>query len=255
MTDADLLARARAGDAAAREAILVRHAPAVLRWARAICRGPDGEDIAQDVLVTAAKGLDGVRDGEAIEAWLRTVTRNTCARRRRRRAGAPAVHEEVDDALAGEAPGPDESAERSELRALVQGAIGALDEKYRTILVLRDVEGLTAPEVAELTGLEVAAVKTRLHRARAALRDLVAPSVRRRGCPELGVTYSRYLEGELDRAACDALEAHVSTCAHCAPACEALRSAIGACRRVEAPPPDVVARVRAALRAAAAGGA
>jgi RNA polymerase sigma-70 factor (ECF subfamily) len=207
--------------------------------------------VAQDVLVTAAKGLGGVRDGEAIGAWLRAVTRNTCARRRRRRAGVPAIHEIADDALAADAPGPDEAVERAELRDVVQDAIAALDEKYRTILVLRDVEGLTAPEVAELTGLELATVKTRLHRARAALRDLVAPSVRRAGCPELGVRYSRYLEGELDRAACDALEAHVASCPSCGPACAALRAAIGACRRTEAPPPDVLDRVRAALRAAA----
>lgn len=256
MTDAELLDRLRRGDETAREALLVRHAPAILRWARARCRADDADDVAQDALVAVAKGVGTVQDGAALLGWLRAVTRNTCARRRRPRAGAPAVLDPVDDEqVAADLPGPEEAAADAERRDTVRAAIGRLDDKYREILILRDVEGLTAPEVAERTGLRIEAVKTRLHRARAALRELVAPSARGPACPDLGVTFSRYLEGELDAGACAALEAHVSACPACGPACDTLRSAIVACRREDDPPPDVLERVRRALRAATRTGA
>jgi RNA polymerase sigma-70 factor (ECF subfamily) len=241
-----LLGLARQGDRAALERLLTTHAADVSRWARGVCgSGPDADDVAQDVLIAAVRHLSEVRDAAAIPAWLRTVTRRTCARRRRRRAGAPEVWDDASDAVST-APGPEQSASAGELAR----ALSRLEPRARQVLVLRDVEGLTAPEVAELLGLELGAVKTRLHRARASLRDAVAPAPRAPDCPDLGTTFSRYLEGELDAAACDALEAHVSSCPTCGPACAALRSAVGECRTLSTPPPDVAERVRRALRLA-----
>ncbi len=249
-SDADLLTLARAGDPTAREALLVRHAPDVLRWARGTCRDAhDGEDVAQDVLVTAARHLGDLRDGDAIGPWLRTVTRNTCARRRRRRAGAPAAFDPVDDALPHPGPAPDAALDGP----AIERALAGLDPKYRAVLVLRDVEGLTAPEVAEVLGLRVDTVKTRLHRARAALREVLAPTSPSPGCPDLAGSFSRYLEGELDEAACDALHAHVAGCPRCDAACDALRDAIGACRSTRRPLPDAREHVRRALRVALPG--
>lgn len=253
ISDSDLFEAARGGDAAAREAILVRHAPSVLRWARAACVDPrDGEDVAQEVLLAAARHLGDVHGAASLQSWLRAVTRNLCARQRRLRAGAPRTFDEVDPGTADGGHLPDEIVDQGERQEQLARALSALDDKYREVLVLRDVEGLTAPEVAETLGIGIDAVKSRLHRARAALREAFAPSrPRSPSCPDIALRYSQYLEGELDGAACDVLHAHVATCSSCDEACRSLGLAVGACRTMVAPTPEVVARVRAALRAVA----
>lgn len=252
MESTELVRRAIAGDPAAREEILVRHADVVLRWARATCRDRgDAEDVAQDALIAASQRVSEVRDPAAFEGWLRAVTRNTCARRRRLRAGAPPVFDAIDEHLAAADPGPDEVAAGEELRARLAAALDGLDAKYREVVILRDVEGFSAPEVAERLGLHLEAVKSRLHRARGMLRDALAVPAPAAACPDIAASYSQYLEGELDGSACEALQAHVEGCTSCAAACAVLRQTVAVCRTMADPPPDLADRIRAALRAAA----
>lgn len=253
-SDAELLESARTGDSAAVEALLVRHAPMVLRFAHTMCERPeDADEVAQDALLTAARAIREVR-GDRVSSWFYTVTRSFCSKKRRRRKGQPAVAEALDaDVLRAPESGPEDALADRQLGDVLQEAIHELEPKQRAVLLLRDVEGLTAPEVAEALGIEVATVKTRLHRARAAVRAKVAPRLGVQpkpspSCPEVVERFSRYLEGDIGPRECERMQAHVDGCAACSAACQSLRQTIAMCRVSPEPSPEVVQRVRAALK-------
>ena len=261
-TDDDLLSALRSGDDHALALLLERHAPAVYRFGVKMCREPeDAKDVVQDTLLAAARGLHEFRGGASLSTWLFTIARSFCIKKRRRRVGAPSelVSLEADDAraVATEAVPPDEAASDREIGAALDAAIGALEPMYREVLVLRDVEGLTAQEVARVLGVSVDAVKSRLHRARLAVRDRLAPlliasePVALPGCPDLVPILSRYLEGEIGPDQCVAMERHVARCPRCQARCDSLRSTLALCRRSAqrgSVPPEVQEAVRKALR-------
>jgi RNA polymerase sigma-70 factor (ECF subfamily) len=125
------------------------------------------------------------------------------------------------------------------------------------VILLRDVEGLTAPDAAAALGISVEALKSRLHRAREALRTslrpLLEPDAPRPSpaCPEVVALWSTKLEGDLSQGDCTAMEQHLKTCPACTTACDALKKALLACRRSATSEvrPEVQARVKAAVRA------
>jgi RNA polymerase sigma-70 factor (ECF subfamily) len=257
--EAALIERAQAGDEAALEALLSRHEGRILRFARQACgHEADAEDVLQETLLTMVGALPGFRGEAALDTWLFTVARRACLHRRRKAARrqsiAPRVDLDAAEAVADPGPDPERLAEREQLAVRVSAALDALDEKYRGVLVLRDVEGLTAPEVGEVLGLSVAAVKSRLHRARAQLREALtelepaAAPVATGGCPDVAALYSRHIEGELSPARCAEMERHLAACPSCEGSCEGLRRVLSAC--AASPTPTVPAPVRAALRAA-----
>jgi RNA polymerase sigma-70 factor (ECF subfamily) len=264
--DEELLASLRAGNDAAIGALLTRHAPAIYRFGVKMCRDPeDAKDVLQETLLAAARGLHEFRGASSLSTWLYTVARSFCIKKRRRSKFAPRELTSLDEpGAAGDAmshdKGPEEVASDRELTALLDDAIGALDPANREVLVLRDVEGLTAPEVAQVLGTSVDAVKSRLHRARAevrarleshlplAERPSVAPAAG--GCPEVVTLFSRYVEGEIGPAECAAMQTHVGACKRCNAACESLRHTLALCKADPSAdvPPDVQALVRKALR-------
>jgi RNA polymerase sigma-70 factor (ECF subfamily) len=138
-------------------------------------------------------------------------------------------------------------------------AISSLDPKYREVLVLRDVEGLTAREVAEVLGIGVDAVKSRLHRARLAVRAALSPllgvpagdAAAPASCPDVLTLLSRHLEDELSPEVCSEMERHLQSCGRCRGACESLRRTLRLCQTAPAVsvPEGVQKSVRAALRA------
>ena len=253
-SDGELLLGARTGDRAALEALLSRHAPAVMRFARRLCDDPaDADDVVQETLIAAARRLSELEDERAIRSWFYTVARSFCAKKRRRSRYAPPAMAELEEAdIASDGRGPDEDAAGSEIGGALAQAIRGLDPKYREVLVLRDVEGLTAPEVADALGIEVDAVKSRLHRARAAVRARMAPALGSgpgAACPDVADPFSRFLEGEIGPAECAALQEHIATCASCNGACASLKRVVNVCRQAgEEVPADVASRVRDALR-------
>ena len=158
--------------------------------------------------------------------------------------------------VADPARSPEEAASGRQLQSALDAAIDSLDPMYREVLVLRDVEGLPAADVAEALGLTVEAVKSRLHRARMAVRERVAPvlgvgvdGTPTPSCRDVVELFSRRMEGEIDGAACADLEQHLQGCPVCRGRCDSLRSTLALCRRAgEAPVPPAVERsVRAAL--------
>ncbi|HEX2676566.1 MAG TPA: sigma-70 family RNA polymerase sigma factor [Polyangiales bacterium] len=261
--DPELLEGARRGDARALETLLERHAPAVYRFGLKMCGNPhDAQDVVQETLLAAARSLQDFRGDASFTTWLYTVARNACSRRARSSKFAPAALEPLrdDDSLPSHELAPDEALERSTLARTLDEALASLSASEREILVLRDIEGLSASETSEVLGLSVAAVKSRLHRARAALRERLEPHFpagERLGatqagasCPEIVSVFSQYLEGEIGPAQCEAMQAHVAGCKRCDAACNSLRRSVALCNTapVEPVPPEVQARIKEALR-------
>lgn len=261
--DVTLVERAQAGDREALERLLAEIAPSVLRFGRRMCRHEaDAEDVLQDTLLRVATHLGDYEGRAALSTWVFTLARTACARKRRGRKNQPHASAEVLVGHRAEGPSPEAAAGETELRASVEEALHELSPEQREVLILRDMEGLTAPEVAEALGLRVAAVKSRLHRARAALREALrgvleadAPAPKP-SCPDVLGELSRKLEGDLGAADCAAMEAHVASCGSCAAACAALRKVLDVCRAQpdEELPEAVRAEIHAVIRDLLAGG-
>jgi RNA polymerase sigma-70 factor (ECF subfamily) len=259
------LAAAREGDAAALDALLREYQPRIYRFGLRMCRDPeDAKDILQDTLLTAARSLSTFRGASSLSTWLYSIARSFCIKKRRRSKFAPAEELSLDPgdtrspALAVPDPGApaDEALASREVERAVESAIRSLSPAYREVLLLRDGEGLTAPEVAQVLGLRVEAVKSRLHRARATVRQRLQPLLSGTtepldpGCPDVVRRLSQFLEGEIRREDCAEMESHVAGCPRCRRACDALRLALGACRALPAPevPVEVQEAVRAGVR-------
>jgi RNA polymerase sigma-70 factor (ECF subfamily) len=268
--DEELLAAIRAGDDAALDVLLARHAPSIYRFGVKMCRdAEDAKDVLQETLLAAARSVREFRGASSLSTWLYSVARSFCIKKRRTSKFAPTETVSLDDPASAVQPhapekAPDETAAGRELSALLNASIASLDPENREVLVLRDVEGLTAAEVAEVLGLTVDAVKSRLHRARAQVRarlDAVLPRAERTserpattGCPDIVAAFSRNLEGEISPADCVAMQAHIATCKRCDAVCESLKQTLALCRaqpRGEVPR-EVQELVRKALREAAA---
>ena len=182
-SDAGLLEAARRGDAKSLETLLERHQEQVYRFGMKMCRDPeDAQDVLQDTLLAMARNVRDFRGASSLSTWLYSIARSFCIKKRRRSKFAPEPERSIDTDASSEASGlpdpgrsPDEALAGKEVREALEEAIGALEPMYREVLLLRDVEGLSAPEVAEVLGVGVAAVKSRLHRARLSVREAVAP--------------------------------------------------------------------------------
>jgi RNA polymerase sigma-70 factor (ECF subfamily) len=145
----------------------------------------EAEDIAQEVFVTVFKTVDGFRGESKFSTWLLRIAANHCKNRIKYLARRPTDGNGLDEAADGGAArhttppvqahidGPDVLMEAAELESLMQRAIGDLDEDHRLLVVLRDVEELSYQEIGEITGLAEGTIKSRLHRARMAIKELL----------------------------------------------------------------------------------
>ncbi len=264
-TDDELVNAARGGDAAALETLLVRYQPHLYRFGLRMCGNTeDAGDVAQESLMSMARAVRDFRGDSSVSSWLYTIARRFCIKKRRRSKFAPATEESLDavngpgviDRLADPAPGPEQIAANRELEQALLRAIDALDPTQREVLILRDVEGLSAPDVAKVLGVSVDAVKSRLHRARITVRQTLAPVLdgparaapSTPACPDVPALFSQYLEGEIGPAACAAMEAHLARCPHCRGACDSLKRVLALCQRL--PTPDVPASLSSSIRTA-----
>lgn len=264
-TDEELVAAARAGDRGALEALLARHQDRVYRFGMKMCRDPeDARDVVQETLLAMARSIGDFRGSSSLSTWLYGIARSYCIKKRRKSKFAPEREESLDAPGSGvgdvEAPGvgPEAAAEQRQIAVAIDEALGSLDPGQREVVLLRDVEGLEASEVAEVLGLSVAAVKSRLHRARLRLRAALAPALGvvaeeapAAGCPNVLELYSKHLEGEISTELCGEMERHLTECPRCRTACDSLKRTLSLCRSVPtAGVPEPVQRsVRDALRA------
>ena len=267
-TDLQLLEAARGGDRRALEALLARHQPRVYRFGLKMCRDPeDAKDVLQETLLAVARGVKDFRGASSVSTWLYTIARSFCIKKRRRSKFAPEAEESLDARAPGEearqlpdpARPPDDALAGRQVEAALEKAIRDLEDMYREVLVLRDVEGLSAPEVAEVMGLTVEAVKSRLHRARVAVREAVAPVLGVPGapapraaesCPDIVQLFSRHLEGEISSGLCADMERHLAGCPSCTSRCESLQRTLALCKATPLPavPVPVQNEVRVALK-------
>ena len=167
-----LLDRARQGDRAVLEELLAQQAPAIYRFSLRMRRNTaDAEDTLQDTLLAIANHLGEFAGRASFSSWLFALTRSACARRRRGQKNRPSQNLDDVPPLPSARPSPEEHAGQHELTAALTAALDQIPETYREVLLLRDVEGLSASEAAEALGVSVDALKSRLHRARQALRE------------------------------------------------------------------------------------
>lgn len=258
-TDQELLAQARAGDVAALEALLGRHQGALLRFSRRMCdNAADAEEVTQESLIAAVRGLADFRGDATVTSWLYAIARSFCIKQQRGLAArARRSHTTTESAaldVADPHSTPDQALSDRELFEVVDRVLSTLSADHREVLLLRDMEGLTAMEVAASLSLSVPQVKSRLHRARAAMRATLTPLLNElqeiapnAACPDIAETFSHYLEGDISPDLCDRMQAHVDSCAHCRNTCDSLKRTLAICHAV--PIPTVPAAIQEALRA------
>lgn len=146
----------------------------------------EAEDIAQEVFVQVFKAIDQFRGDSRLGTWVYRIAMNLCKNRAKYLARRYSARQEEIEPLAeratlaeakgvtlGELSRPDQIVEGYQIEAIVKGCILKLDAEFREVLVLRDVEDLTYEEIGEITGLAEGTVKSRLHRARAMLKERV----------------------------------------------------------------------------------
>lgn len=272
-----LLEAVRRGDSRALDRLAEIVSGPVFRFGRAFCGNrDDAEDVLQETLLALVRGAGRIRGDSSLSTWAYVVARNACSRLRRRKrheveaSDVPGSGERHLASHPDERADPSRRAERGELAEALGPAIRALPPALREALILRDVEGLSARQAARALGVSEQALKSRLHRARAALRATLAPwseerttapgsaprtargraAGSRAGCPDTARVFSRYLEGELSRTVCAELEEHVAQCVPCRGECDLLKASLAHCRRSgrERPPLRVRRAVREALK-------
>lgn len=248
-SDADLVTAARDGDRAAVEELLARYEPSIYRFGLRMCGDEDAaRDVLQETLLAAFRYLPGFRGDAALSTWLYQIARSFCIKARRGQHPTRSIEDAPAAELVDPAPRPDARTHAREIGEALSRALAVLPPDQREALVLRDVEGLSAEQAAEVVGVEVGALKSRLHRARMALRTELAgvlETTDAEPCPELARELTAYAGAEIDQATCVQIENHLARCGRCADACDALQRTVSLCRRL--PGGVVPAPVRTAV--------
>ena len=155
----------------------------------------DAEEVAQETLLKVFESFDHLREPERVRPWVFQIAKNACLMKRRKSVFAPSKELSLDEFLptmdhagghgklqiADWSSLPDDRMLRSELKEVLKQAIGELPENYRSVILLRDVEELSTLETAQILDLTEDVVKTRLHRARLAVRQKLDHYIRTDG--------------------------------------------------------------------------
>src|ERR671923_2947956 len=186
-----LVRAAKGGDMGAFEQLVKRYDRNIFRIAQHITQNrEDAEDVVQDAFLKSFQNLEQFQEQSKFYTWLVRIAVNEALMklRRRRTAKTVSLDEDVqteDDSVprdvADWAPNPEQLYDQGELKDILQRTIQGLPASFRTVFVLRDVEGLSTEETAEALGLSVPAVKSRLLRARLQLRDKLTRFFKRKG--------------------------------------------------------------------------
>lgn len=160
--------------------LMEKYQDKVWRLARGITRSDsDAEDVLQDVFLTVFRKLDSFEGRSSFSSWLYRVAANASYMKLRSRKGtlpyapeelAPLIDRSDDDRDFAWINGPEDTLGSKEAMSVINGAVESLPEEYRVVVVLREIEGFNNREIADMLGLTVPAVKSRLHRARLFLR-------------------------------------------------------------------------------------
>jgi RNA polymerase sigma-70 factor, ECF subfamily len=185
--EVDLARELMAGNPGAFERFVDHFRSKIFKYASLICgQREDAEEVAQDTLMKVFQNFDQLREPERVRAWVFRIARNASQMKRLKSVFAPTQELSIEDFLpqAGQDGArrleiadwsalPDEQALRGELRGVIQKAIEELPEIYRGVILLRDIEELSTEEAAQVLDVAPQVVKTRLHRARLAVRQKI----------------------------------------------------------------------------------
>ena len=271
------------GDDAALEQALALLQNTVFSFSMRVCgQREDAEDTMQEVLLKSVPHLPKFDSPKALVVWLYKVAKNRCLMSRRRSKFAPnpdlSLEELMPDRKELEKLGtngginPEAFAIRSEEAGRLRDAIQRLPPQYRIVLVLRDMEGLTDEEVAEITGLRSGTVRVRIHRARLFVRKELVKGLKPRSgrtaasrassleqlgneqprsarCKAMFAELSNYLDEQLDDSLCEELERHLGGCEPCKAFLSSLEATIEQCRTspTEGPSSKKAVRLRKQL--------
>jgi RNA polymerase sigma-70 factor, ECF subfamily len=178
--DAELVARLRRRDPGSTEALIAAYGGRAYRLAISITgNSADAEEVVQDAMWAIVRKIDMFRGDAAFSSWVYRVVANN-AYEKRRAGRAKRLESPLDDVMEnldehGSSPqdwsaNVDDPELQADLRRVLTEAIDTLPERYRTVIVLRDIEGLSVQDVSEVVGITVGNVKSRTHRARLVLR-------------------------------------------------------------------------------------
>ncbi len=183
--EASLIAALKRGDPEACACMIKQYAPRVYAIAIRMLNDPDdAEEVLQETFISACKNIQKFEERSALGTWLHRIATNAALMHLRKRKhrevsldepieiqGGEDVYREVQDWTFS----PDDHAMNSEIRDILEKAIAELPETLRTVFILREIEGYSTEETAQILGISVSAAKVRLHRARLRLRQLLTP--------------------------------------------------------------------------------
>jgi RNA polymerase sigma-70 factor, ECF subfamily len=191
MTDHNLIAQFKEGSMEAMEAIVDRYENRIFTFGLKMCgQLQDAEDITQDTFLNAFKYLDSFREETKLKNWLFKLAATACIRKRRKKKCEPDHELSLETSFANEdgafgtydipdwSDEPSNNVLQAEMKNVINQSIKALPHKYRLVFNLRDIEGFSTKETAEILEISIEAVKTRLHRARTALREKISHAYR-----------------------------------------------------------------------------
>jgi RNA polymerase sigma-70 factor (ECF subfamily) len=170
-----LLIAAQTGDVTALNRIVAEHRQGVYRYGLHVCRTTeDAEDAVQETLWAATRAIRTFRGtASSIASWMFTIVRRECLRLLERHKHAPVSLEDDGHDVLAEVVDPDDALGLKRRIELLSGALADLDPLHREVILLRDIQELSAPEAATHLGISIDALKSRLHRARVNLREHV----------------------------------------------------------------------------------
>jgi len=179
-----LISKSKAGDIAAFEELIEAYQKKIFNFAyRMIGNYDDAADLAQEALIRIFKSIGGFKEQSSFSTWIYRITTNVCLDeiRKRKNKKEYSLDEEVqvDDGqlkrqVMSEDPGPDDIVEREELRSIVINAIDKLPKEQRIVITLRDIQGLSYDEIAQVLDCPDGTVKSRISRARQALKKVLS---------------------------------------------------------------------------------
>jgi len=194
--EADLVAKAKSGDAQAFTELLTQYERKIYRLAKHITQNDeDAEDVLQETFLKAYEHLSGFQGNSKFYTWIVRIAVNESLMKLRKRKGNRFVsldepietgEEEVKREIAVWEDNPEQRYSRDEMQGILNEAVDSLKPDFRTVFTLRDIEELSTEDTAEALGISVPAVKSRLLRARLALREKLTRQFRRKGDDLLG---------------------------------------------------------------------
>ena len=186
MSDNHLVDRFKAGSTDAMEQIVGRYEERIFTFGMKMCGHlQDAEDITQETFLSAFKYLDGFRGETKLKNWLFKIAARACFKKRRKKKFEPEREISLESLMEKENRGrkyeipdwsddPSDNILRGELKQMIDTAIQSLPPKYRIVFNLRDIEGFSTKETADILEISIQSVKTRLHRARFFLRKKIS---------------------------------------------------------------------------------